>query len=291
MLDGLVFDDAIWPRVSLDQVRVDHLADLLRANQQLPPIKIQKGTSVVLGGRHTAAACRLVGETSYLVEFVDVAPEERLLYAYREDVAAALPYSDADVQSVARRLYEQRCTNGDSPNVAALATDLGRSQRTVAHWVDDLVKARSADVELKRAARVVAVQAFRHTGLSTRRVAALVGVDQKQVRTDSNVAIGPHLADSRVVSEAHSLIQLAIGSGATVAETEAARDWLIGQTDPGYLEQREQRRLIRQALSDLQDFSERLDRWTLPADLADVTPVQNAIKVVLMDLKRGLHES
>ena len=137
-LDELTFDPVCWPRLIRDDVHVcSKLADVLRAGQSLPPIKVQRGSNLVLGGWHTVAACRIVGETTYFVELVDLPTEDRLLFAYREDVAAALPYSDADVKSVARRLYEQRsCVNGELPNVTTLADDLGRTQQTVARWVD-----------------------------------------------------------------------------------------------------------------------------------------------------------
>jgi len=263
-LPTLTFDSDLWPRERRDEARVNHLADLLRAGQTLPPIKIQKGTTIVLGGWHTAAACSLIGETTCSVEIVDVPPDERLLYAYREDASAALPYSDADVRSVARRLYAQRCTNGQLPEVVKLATDLGRSRQTVTRWVQDLVTEREASIALKRAAREVTIHAFRATGLSLRRIAALIGASDTQVRRDAHVSITTHLLDSRIVTDAHSLIHLALGQGATTAEMEAARDWLLSQTNPAHLEQRERRRAWSAVASEVREWTEQIQRIALP---------------------------
>lgn len=263
-LDTLVFDVELWPRILRDDARIEQLADVLRAGKELPPIKVQQGTGLVLGGWHTAAACRQVGETSYFVEEVDVPPNERLLYAYSEDVTSALAYSDADVKSVAERLYRQRSSDGNLPNVSAIATDLGRSQRTVAQWLAPLVQAREGEVAIKRGAQIIAVQAFRKTGLSLNRTAAVMGLSHTQVVRDSMHANADYLTDSRIVSDAHSLIHLALGNGATTAEMEAARDWLIGQTNPSYLEEREERRVWLAFASTMRDVREQLETTTIP---------------------------
>ncbi len=275
-IDSLTFDPALWPRVSRDEARVEHLADVLRAGQELPPIKVQKGTTTVLGGWHTAAACRLVGEPSYFVEVVDVAPDDRLLFAYREDVAAALPYSDKDTASVAGRLFDQRCTNGDMPNVAQLARDLGRAQQTVDRWLADRIEKREKAVALKRAARVLAVHAFQATGLSIRQIGTLIGVEKSQVSRDTQLSIAGHLKDSEIVAEAQSVIQLAISGGATVADVEAARDWIIAQTDPGHLERRERRRAWSNAASEIGDVRERLQALVIPTRPTDWTDCEQA---------------
>ena len=203
----------------------------------------------------------------YFVELVDLPTEDRLLFAYREDVAAALPYSDADVKSVARRLYEQRsCVNGELPNVTTFGLgDYGRTQQTVARWVDDLVAKKQAAIELKRNARIVAIQALHATGCSVRRIVELIGsIDKSQVSRDTQVSIVGQLTDSAIVTEAHSLIHMTLGHGATQDEMEAARDWLFGQTDPDSFQQRERQDRLARLRSELQDVNERWQSFKMP---------------------------
>ncbi len=263
-LDTLVFDVALWPRVIRDDDRIAHLADVLRAGKTLPPIKVEKSTKLVLGGWHTAAACRLVGEPTYFVEFVEVPESLRLIYAYNEDIAAALPYRDADVRSVARRLYDQRCTNGNAPNVVELARDLGRSRQTVDRWVEDKVAARERSIEVHRTARQIAVQAFRAIEISFQRIATLVGISKAQAVSDAHVSIADRLQDSEIVTEAYNVIHLAIGQGASVAEADAARDWLLEKTNPDELKQRERRRAWTAVSTELQTWAERTSALSLP---------------------------
>jgi hypothetical protein len=46
---------------------------------------------------------------------------------------------------------------------------------------------------------------------------------RKQVRRDAQVSIVAHLTDSAIVTEAHSLIHLALGRGATTAQMPVPR--------------------------------------------------------------------
>jgi len=237
-LDGLIFEDALWPRLAVNAGRVEYLADVLRAGQELPPIKVQKGTGLVLGGRHTVLACRLVGEPTYYVEIVDVPEPERLLYAYREDLAAALPYSDADVQSVAERLYRQRMNgNGHAPNVAQLARDLGRSQQTVDDWLRDLIEHERQRADRERHARALVVaMLINGSQISQRRIADLLGVGEATVRRDTESGNAAHsIADDRIVSLARSILAETAGRGSTDAERQAAADWLLLQINPDAL--------------------------------------------------------
>jgi hypothetical protein len=51
------------------------------------------------------------------------------------------------------------------------------------------------------------------TGLSFRRIATLIGVSDSQVLRDSGSGNAGHLADSQIVTEAHTVIHLAIANG------------------------------------------------------------------------------
>ena len=259
-IDRLVFDEQLWPRLRRDENRVAYFAELLDyAVQQLPPVKICD-SGLVLSGWHTVAAYQLLKRTMVPVEVVDVPEADRLLYAYREDVAAALPYTSDDVRSVARRLYQQR-SNGHPVNVADLARDLGRAQQTVFRWVRDLVEADTERERVGHQARMIANHAFRFgANCPVRRIAELLGASYQSVFRDTQVSIAEHLTDSRIVSAAQSLIHLAIGHGATQDEADWARDWLLAQTQPDLLHAATINRALNQIDSDLHRALEFLDR-------------------------------
>lgn len=243
----LVFDEQFWPRIRRDDDRVAQLATLLSDGIELPRVKIQKQTALVLGGWHTVAAYQNLRRDTVPVEVVDVPDDQRLLYAYREDATAALPYTAADVRSVARRLYQQR-SNGKGANVVELARDLGRARKTVEDWLQDLIDAEHERDEINRQARALATHAFQAGGLSQRRIAELLGVDKKTVGNDGGIAITPHLADERIVDGARSLIALTAGRGSTDAERRAAQDWLLEQTNPSALHIARHLRALNHAL-------------------------------------------
>lgn len=300
-LSTLVFDSTIWPRLQRDPERVAQFVDVLRsdAGKALPDIKVDRNTRRVLGGWHTVAAYQTLKIEDIPVEWVTLKDDSELgalLYSYREDAESALPYRDADVRSVARRIYElKRGANGDLPNVTDIARQLGRRQQTVAGWLTDLVEKDKATLELKRAGRVLAIHAFRAAGLSLRRIGILVGVTQTQVSSDTEVSIALHLADSRIVSEAQSLIHLAIGKGADLREAEAARDWIIEKTDPAYLRDREQHRAWTAVASEVRDWTERVTAFQIPPPpaawsgcesvRAEIREAINLIETSIIELK------
>jgi len=286
-IQRLVFDDGIYPRVRRDPERVDQLADLLRAERSLPPVVVERETSLVLGGWHTVGAYEAIGATRVPVQFVDVSPSLRLIYAYNQDVTAAMPYRDVDVRKVARLEYERRRGNGDS--VERLARDLGRPRSTVQRWLSDLIERDEQTLAQERAARIVAVHAFKAAKVSTWQVAKYVGVDQKQVRTDAQVGITPHLQDSRIVSAAHSLIHLALGLGASREQIEAARDWLLSQTQPELLIAAAVAKFVGQVESDVVRAIEFLEHADTLAPVLDVTEkTQEQIQGILAALDRAV---
>jgi len=266
-ISTLVFDPTIWPRLERDTGRVHYFVDVIYAegDEPLPKVKVDRKTRRVLGGWHTVAALQTLKVDEVDVEWVDLKDNTQLgalLYAYREDSETALPYRDADVKSVAQRVYDLlRGTNGDLPNVAEIARKLGRTQQTVSGWLKDRVEKDKADLELKRAARAVAVHAFRAIGLSHARIASLIGISKTETVRNTELSITDHLTDSRIVSAAQSLIDLALGNGAETQHVEAARDWLISQTDPDFLERRQRQRVwteIATAVKDWRDEAQRL---------------------------------
>jgi len=249
-INELVFDDTCYPRVRRDDARVKQLADLLEAGAELPPILVDKDTLVVLGGWHTVGAYEARDAATVPVKYVTIRDDDRLLFAYQQDVSAALPYQDVDVRKVARLEYDRRCRNGGA-TVDQIATALGRPLSTVHRWIADLVERKEQEREQQRNVRVVVVQAFLAVGVRPQQIAGFVGVTERQVRSDSQVGITSHLNDSRIVSAAQSQIHLALGQGATRDEVDRATEWLLAQTQPELLAQARATRAANTIESDL----------------------------------------
>jgi hypothetical protein len=256
---NLIEDERFWPRVQRSEDRVTYLADVLSAGGILPAVKIQRGTAVVLGGWHTIAAYRRLHRDTVPVETVDIPPADQLLFAYHEDAAAALPYSAADVKSVARRLYRQR-SNGQGANVVDIARDLGRARQTVEEWLADLVAADNERERLHRFGRAVAAHALSAARISQRRVGKLLGVSQKTVSNDAGLGITTHFADQSVVDMARGFIAETATRGSTPEERRRASDWLLEQVDPSALHYARQVRALNAALDWTRSAREQLDR-------------------------------
>src|SRR5262249_32826407 len=129
LIADLVFAPAVYPRRHLDEGRVAVLIDLLEAGVVLPPIRVQRGTDIILNGEHRVEAYKRPGRAEILVEEVDVADEDLLAYACQQDVAAALPYTQEDRRDVARRLYA-------AGKGIAIIVDLVKCPRqTVRRWL------------------------------------------------------------------------------------------------------------------------------------------------------------
>jgi len=303
-IDALVFDATLWPRVERNAARVAHFVELLKSGVELPAIKVQQGTTIVLGGWHTAQACRVVGQREVIVEVVDVPEADRLLFAYREDMAAALPYSPADAKSVAERLYRQR-SNGTQASVAQIARDLGRAQQTVQKWLDPLIEKDRQRQDRERQARaLVVVMLTDGAQVSQRRVAGLLGVDEKTVRSDTRSGIAPHaIIDDQIVSLARSILAETAGRGSTDAERQAAADWLLERLNPDALATVRRLRALEQVLTwtgaARRQLGEFLDTRDLAGclDSADLTVQQEvfavleditAIRKVLTDIERRM---
>jgi predicted transcriptional regulator len=233
----LQFDERVWPRLARNTDRVGQLADRLEAGEKLPALKVDRKTRCVLSGWHTAAAYERRGQNQVPVEWVrlDEDPAAALRFAYHVDEKAALPPTDADVQSVATRLY-QLAVNGDEeaePNVSAIAKELGRARQTVDRWLEDLVRARQEKIRIFRAARAVAIHSYLKTGISQRQVAEAFGISKTEVVRIAQASITDHLGEPPIIDRAISLISTA--HDRTPLEAQAAREWLTAQTDPTQL--------------------------------------------------------
>jgi hypothetical protein len=297
-MDRFVFDKRVWPRIDRDAARVAYLADVLTTGATLPPVKVQRGSGLVLGGWHTIEAYARLHRQTVPVEVVDVSDHELLLYAYREDVDAALPYSTADVRSVARRLYQQR-SNGRPVNVEALARDLGRARKTVAEWVADLVADDAERESALRTGRAVAARAFiEGAKCSQRRAAELLGVDHRTLGRNGGSATVPQFpTDDHTVEAARGLIAESAGRESTPDERRMALDWILEQTNPEALAITRQSRALSHALEWTGSIIRQLQGIEIPVLAAagscpdaDVRTKHQALRQQLADIRQLLDE-
>jgi hypothetical protein len=266
----LQFDERVWPRLARNTDRVVQLADRLEAGEKLPALKVDRKTRCVLSGWHTAAAYERRGQNEVPVEWVklDDDPAAALRFAYHVDDKAALPPTDADVRSVAKRLYELAINGNEEtePNVSAIAKELGRPRRTVDGWLEDLVRQRQEQIRLFKSARVVAVHAYLKTGLSQRNVAESFGISKTEVVRIGDLAITDHFEQPQVIDRALTLI--AVASGRTPEEAKAARDWVTEQTDPEQLRAQKASRVLAHidgTLSTERAALQRIDLASIPS--------------------------
>jgi transcriptional regulator with XRE-family HTH domain len=223
---SLVLARAVYPRRDWEFNRVDSLVDVLEAGTQLPPITVQRGTGVVLNGWHRVKAYEALARTDIPVEEVDVADEDLLSFACRQDDAAALPYTQEDRKDVAGRLYYA------GHDIAAVARVMHRSRQTVERWLHEDIARGAAGRRHEKAVRAVVVHALTGIGWSQRQIASRLGISQMQVRRDAQMSITSHLADEDqddLVDDARAALARIGQDDQTVRQ--ASLDWLHGQLD------------------------------------------------------------
>lgn len=189
-VDKIIRDEAIFPRTRLDQDAVLRYREAYELGESLPPLIVEKGTNRLLDGWHRNAAQIELGHETAEVEFHDI-PDgvPALLYAAGLASRHGLLLPDDSKRQVARKVFT------DNPEMSAevVAKHLACNPRTVRRWVEDLNEARqragAEQVEVRRSAVALLVAC----GLSQRQIAAVVGVDEKLVRTYGQVSDGPHL--------------------------------------------------------------------------------------------------
>ena len=121
-------------------------------------------------------------------------------------------------------------------------------------------------------ARLLAVHAFHGCCLSDGGIADVLGLSPQQVNDALETSRGEYLTNSEAVTEAQSVIQLAISQGASVVDVELARDWLIKETDPQYLEHRNTRRLLSKIVQSVSNWTEDAQCLPVPPRPDDWTP-------------------
>jgi ParB-like chromosome segregation protein Spo0J len=225
----IVISPAVYPRLDYSFERVSDLVDALEAGADLPPITVQRGTGVLLAGRHRVEAYKRLGRTRIAAVAMDVADEDLLAFACQQDNATGLPYTQEDRQDVARRLFAA------GTDLATVADVVHRSRQTVERWLQPEIEQATECTDRARAVRAVVVQALNAGGLSRRAIAPLLGISKSQVSSDAQMSIAGHLAAGPahlgcgVVDEASSLLKVLAENAQNerfTARVENACDWL-----------------------------------------------------------------
>lgn len=123
---AIVVRDDVLPRTRLS----DEAIEQYKLNfSELPPIKVQRGTFVLIGGRHRLAAAEGVSDFIRIVE-LDVPDEQLWLEAFRDNRSHGVPLTAEERQRAARRLFMESPELSDSD----IGTVTGVSRVTVWRW-------------------------------------------------------------------------------------------------------------------------------------------------------------
>lgn len=185
-LHEIVFDETIYPRAAWSKSTVDRYADAMNSGDHFPPLILEAGTNRLLDGKHRTEAYRAIGRPLVAVEYRDI-PDgvPPRLYAASLSSRHGDPLAGKDKREVARAVAE---TNPDF-SMVLIAKMLGTSRQTVSNYIGDLVEHRR---EVRRAQATLLTRA----GLSNRKAAEELGVDESVVRADVKGDILPQLSES-----------------------------------------------------------------------------------------------
>lgn len=184
-LHEIVFDEEIYPRTAWSQRTVDRYADAMHAGEMFPPIILESGTNRLLDGMHRTEAFRAVGRDLVPVDYQEI-PDgvPAKLYAASLSSRHGDPLASEDKRQVAR---ETAISNPDF-SMVLIAKLLGTTRQTVSKYVGDIA-------ERRREVRRVRSMLLTRSGLSNRKAAEVLGVDESVVRGDVKDDNPPHLSE------------------------------------------------------------------------------------------------
>lgn len=184
-LTEIVFDDSIYPRASWSQATIDRYAEALAADEVFPPIVLEAGTNRLLDGMHRARAHRQAERESIAVEFHEIpAGVPAKLYAASLSARNGDRIAGDDMRQIAREI----ATANPDFSVVIIAKHLGVTRQTVSKYVGDIAERRK---EVRRIRSLLLTR----SGLSNRKAADALGVDESVVRADVKGDISPQLSE------------------------------------------------------------------------------------------------
>lgn len=186
-ISTVVVDESVYPRSRVKESTVRRYADALAADETLPPILLERGTRILVDGRHRLEAHLLLGLADIETVEGDCPPGYTLkLWAASLSSRHGEPLDDEDAKALARELYEQ----GGEVTAAAVAKALGRPRQTVDGWVSDLAENRRRAEEHAREVRRCLALLLRELGWTQQRVADALGVARTSVASVSQAEVG-----------------------------------------------------------------------------------------------------
>lgn len=167
----------------------DHVAALVAAVDELPPIVVQRGTMRVVDGLHRVEAARLQGRTTISAQFFDGDDAEAFVLAVATNTRHGLPLSAADRKQAAERILASRpqWSNRMIASIAGLAPGTvagirgtalrsGTAQRRVGQ--DGRIRPVDGSEGRRRAGELMAADPTR----SLRDVARVAGISPETAR-------------------------------------------------------------------------------------------------------------
>jgi DNA-binding CsgD family transcriptional regulator len=210
VLDDVVLDESIYPRAAWSDSTIARYAEALAADEVFPPIVLESGTSRLLDGMHRLRAHRAAGREAIAVEYHQI-PDgiPAKLYAASLSARNGDRITGEDMRTIAREIA---IANPDF-SVVVIAKHLGITRQTVGKYVGDITERRK---EVRRVRSLLLTR----SGLSNRKAAEALGVDESVVRADVKGDIPPQLSED-LLREAAS--ELPIDAEAIVEEIRQER--------------------------------------------------------------------
>lgn len=138
----VVWEPSIYPRQKWNTSTIDRYADAMEADEQFPPIILEKGTNRLLDGKHRLEARKKIGALSVCAEWHEV-PNGMSAKYYAASLSARHGdrLSNADIKEIAEAEFEQ------NPQIdpAKWGRGLGVSKSTVYRWVSHILEREKAD--------------------------------------------------------------------------------------------------------------------------------------------------
>ena len=178
--ESIVWEPSIYPREKTHTSTVERYADAIEAGEQFPPLVLEKGTSILLDGRHRQLAYEMAGVDKIPVEYHEV-PEGQSKKYYAATLSAKHGdrLSNAELKAIAVAEFELDLDKNkvSTLSVREYAKPFGVSERTLRDWVSHVI-------QKGKASRAAMSWHLSRLGWTQEEIAEKLGVDTKTVQRD-----------------------------------------------------------------------------------------------------------